>query len=94
MTSDRAETIALMALAYLAAEEDLLHRFMAETGMEATELKVIAGNPGLLGGVLDFVLSDEALVMEFAASSGLRPEEPMRARMALPGFQAGDRGGL
>lgn len=94
MTRDRAETIALMALAHLAADEDLLRRFMAETGTDATELRGLAGQPEMLGGILDFLLGDEALVIEFAAAAGLRPEEPMRARVALPGFAAGDRGAL
>ncbi|MCW0183465.1 MAG: DUF3572 domain-containing protein [Zavarzinia sp.] len=94
MTSDRAEAIALMALAHLASDDNLLHRFMAETGMDATDLQAIAGRPDMLGGILDFVLADESLVIDFAAAAGLRPEEPMRARMTLPGFTAGDRGGL
>lgn len=94
MTRDRAETIALMALAHVAADDLLLGRFMSETGADATKLRDMAGHPELLGGILDFVLGEEALTVGFAAANGLKPEEPMRARMALPGFQPGDRGAL
>ncbi len=94
MKQERAETIALMALAHLAADEDLLHRFLGESGMDGGDLRKAAEEPGTLVGVLDFFLCDEARLLAFAAAAGLKPEEPLRARYALPGGFPGDRGAL
>lgn len=94
MKTEQAEAIALMALAYLAGNEDLLHRFLGETGMNAGDLRAAAGDPAALGGILDFILGDDSRVLDFAESAGLRPEDPIRARHNLPGHRAGDRGAL
>ncbi|MFZ1992042.1 MAG: DUF3572 family protein, partial [Alphaproteobacteria bacterium] len=42
-------------------------------------------DPHVLAGILDFVLSDERLVVGFCEASGCAPEAPIRARRALPG---------
>lgn len=94
MKQERAETIALMALAHLAGDQDMLHRFLGESGMGADDLRQAAGDPGTLGGILDFILNDEARVLAFAAAAGLAPDEPLRARHILPGGAPGDRGAL
>lgn len=94
MKRERAETIGLMALAHLATDEDLLHRFLGESGMNGDDLRRAAGDPATLGGVLDFLLGDEARVLAFAAAAGLAPDEALRARYALPGGSPGDRGAL
>lgn len=94
MTRDRAETIALLALGFLAGDPELLGRFLGESGLGPDRLRGAAGDPALLGGVLDFLLADDARVLAFAAEAGLKPEEPLRARAALPGGAAGDRGAL
>jgi Protein of unknown function (DUF3572) len=39
----------------------------------------------VLAGVLDFLLSDERLVVGFCEASGHGLDAPMRARRALPG---------
>lgn len=92
MKTDRAETIALLALAHIAGDEDLLHLFMADSGMDSTELRISAADPAQLGGILDFILGDEARVLDFAAAAGLDPEEPMRARLTLSGAYVEGRG--
>ncbi|PWR23430.1 DUF3572 domain-containing protein [Zavarzinia compransoris] len=94
MKAEQAETIGLMALAYLAGREDLLQRFLGETGMSAGDLRAAAGDPAALGGILDFLLGDDSRVLDFAAGAGLRPEDPLRARHSLPGHHPGDRGAL
>ena len=35
--------------------------------------------------MLDFLLENEQAVLTFAAATGLRPEDPARARAGLPG---------
>ena len=35
--------------------------------------------------MLDFLLGADAMVLDFAADAGLAPQDPARARAALPG---------
>lgn len=87
MTRDGAETIALQALAFILAEEARADRFLAISGMDRDELirAAKAGEPGLMGGVLEFLLDWEPDLLAFCAASGLEPDAPLRARRALPG---------
>jgi hypothetical protein len=79
------ETLALRVLARIAMAEDLLPRFLALTGLDAAELKARAGEPQLLGSVLDFILFDEALVLRLADELEVKPEAFAKARSRLPG---------
>lgn len=79
-----AEAIALKAVAFVAADEDLLPRFVSLTGAGAEDLKARLADPAFLGGVMDFVLGDEATAVAFAESEGLSPEALVLARARLP----------
>jgi hypothetical protein len=83
--SDNAETVALQALAWIAGDEERLGRFMGLAGLSVDELRARAAEPAFLGGVLDFVLENEALLIEFAQSCTLKPEAVLRLRRQLPG---------
>jgi len=85
MTSDRAAVIALNALGHIAGDEELLRRFCRESGMDAAGLGAVAEEPAFLGGVLDFMLADEARLLAFCNAHDIPPDEPARARRALPG---------
>ena len=85
MTEDGAETLALEALAWIAGEGGLIERFVADTGVSPAELLSRAADPAFLGGVLDFLLSEDARVLDFAAFAGVAPDDPARARALLPG---------
>lgn len=85
MRPEPAAALAAQALIWLAGREDDLARFLAASGLDPRELRRRAADPELLGAVLDFVLSDEAATLAFAAEAGVSPEVPMRARAALPG---------
>lgn len=86
MNRDAAQSIAILALSYLTRDQDRLDRFMDWTGLAAADLAQAAANPDILGGVLDYLLGDEQLLMDFTADAGLAPEEPAYARPALPGY--------
>ncbi len=90
MKPDQAATLAIRALAFLASDEDTLGRFLGTTGMDPTDLRAGVDDPAVLAGVLDFLLSDEPLLLQFCAAAGVRPEEPQRARVQLPGFMPRD----
>lgn len=79
-----AQIIALKAIAFIAADEDLLPRFVALTGCGADEIKSRIHDPSFLGGVLDFILADEPTLLAFVAAEELAPETPMAARHKLP----------
>ena len=79
------ETLALRALAHIVGDEVLLPRFFALSGLDPVSLRARAAEPAVLGGVLDFVLGDERLVIELAEKFGIAPEFFARARRKLPG---------
>ncbi len=85
MDVEAAESLALEALAFLAADERRLGALLAQAGWTLGELRSRADDPYVLAGILDFVLSDERLVLGLCESAGCAPEAPMRARRALPG---------
>lgn len=85
MTELEAQTIALKALAWLAGNDELLPVFMGASGVMADEMRSRAGEPEFLGSVLDFLLMDDAWVLDCAGATGEAPEKLRPARMALPG---------
>lgn len=85
LKQDRAEAVALQALAWLVGHEELLPVFMGATGASAEDLRARAGEPEFLGSVLDFLTMDDAWVVAFCDSHGLDYQVPMSARQALPG---------
>jgi hypothetical protein len=85
MSPERAETVALQALGWLAANEDLLPAFMGASGVSEGDLRARAADPDFLGAVLDFITMDDAWVVAFCDSAGLAYTDPQVARQALPG---------
>lgn len=85
MKRENAETIALQALAWLVADGDEMDAFMGHTGLDQAALRAGAGDSAFLGGVLDYLLAEEARLMAFVGDAGLKPDQPARARAALPG---------
>jgi hypothetical protein len=84
--SDRreaAESLAIQALAYIAAEPEQLGRFLALTGIGPEQIREAARESHFLAGVLDHVLGDERLLLAFAASAAVDPAEIARARTVL-----------
>jgi len=79
------ETLALLSLAHIAGDEALFARFFALSGLDQASLKARAGEPAVLGGVLDFVLGDERLVLSLAQTFDVPAEAFASARRKLPG---------
>lgn len=88
MKQENAEVIALKALEWLIAHEELGAIFLGSTGMGAEDLRQSAGDAQTLLGVLDFLVMDDAWLLDFAAWGQLDPEDIMTARAALPGGAA------
>lgn len=85
MQSDQAELVAIQALGHIAGDDELLCAFLDITGLSPTDLRRRGGDREILGGVLDFILMDEARLLAFCDAAGLKPEIPGRARKLLPG---------
>ena len=85
MTRDEAEFLAIRALGHIAADDDLLGDFLALSGLSPDELRTRAAESEFLGGILDFLLADEARLLAFCESEELEPRLPGLARQALPG---------
>jgi len=77
------EMLAIEALAFLAGQPEALARFLALTGVGPHSLRAAAADPAFLAGVLDHVLSDEALLVAFAEAADVKPERLAEARRAL-----------
>ncbi|HEY7229813.1 MAG TPA: DUF3572 domain-containing protein [Pseudolabrys sp.] len=80
-----AEALAIQALTFIAGDGERLGRFLAATGIGPAEIRAAVGEPGFLGGVLDYVASDERLVTDLAAEMGLNPTDIERSRAMLAG---------
>jgi hypothetical protein len=80
-----AESLAVQALTYLAGDPDRLGRFLAVSGLGADQVRLAAGEPGFLAGVLEYVSSEESLLLDFAEDVQIDPVEVGRAQTLLSG---------
>lgn len=87
ISADAAETLALQALAWLVADDELCGVFLGATGASEQDLRTRASDPEFLGSVLDFLLMDDAWIIAFCNAQGLPFDRVQMARAALPGGQ-------
>ena len=80
-----AETHALSILAWLAGNDELFPVFLGATGASTEDARARAAEPEFLASVVDFVLMDDAWVIDCAQAIGLPPEQIPQIRAALPG---------
>lgn len=85
MQEDRAMIIALGALNWLIANDDLRDIFLGSSGLSPDDLRSSAGEPELLGSVLDFILMDDKWVIACCDAQSLPYEDLQVARFSLPG---------
>ena len=83
-----AEAVAIQALAFLADNDERLGLFLSLTGLGPETVRQAAREPGFLLAVLDHIAQDEALLLSFAAASGLPPATIATARDRLAGSRA------
>ena len=80
-----AADLARGVLVFLAADIDRLGRFLAVTGIGPAEIRERVDDRAFLAGILDYILSDEPLLLIHAEEAGVSPESFAAARQALPG---------
>ncbi len=74
VTKAQAETIALEGLAFLAGRQDDLERFLALAGIGTEELRQRAADPDMLRALVEFMLTDDALVLAFCSEQDIEPQ--------------------
>jgi Protein of unknown function (DUF3572) len=84
---ENAETLAIAALSFLAEDPDRLGTFLALSGIGPESLRAAAGEPHFLAGVLEHVVSNEKLLLDFATHQNIDPFDVARARLTLAGSE-------
>ncbi|HEY3778128.1 MAG TPA: DUF3572 family protein [Rhizomicrobium sp.] len=77
------DILALEALAFLADSPDDLTAFMVVSGMDPASLRARAGEPEFLAGVLDYLLSEEKLLLRFCEARAVEPAALHRLHAVL-----------
>lgn len=85
MAQTDAELLGLKILGWIAEDDDRINRLLGLSGLGAGDLRERAGDPDFLGFVLDFLLADEEMLIASCDALAVPPDQPMRARAALPG---------
>lgn len=85
VSRDAAEMIGLQAVAWLAANDDLLPVFLGSTGASEEDFRTGLEDPDFQGAILDFIMMDDAWTQAFCDAQGFSYDTPMQARQALPG---------
>lgn len=84
-TRESAEILGLRVLGWMASNDDLLPVFQGATGASEADIRAGAADPSFLGALMDFVMMDDAWVMQCCDSLGLGYDSLFQARQALPG---------
>ena len=84
MKRDEAEALAIRALGFVAGDGELLPRFLAISGIAASDIRAAAREPGFLAGVIQFILAHEPTLIRFASETGIDPASVAAASRALP----------
>jgi len=85
MNRIQAETFAAAVLGWLAEDHARIGAFLAMTGMTSAELRRASGESDFSLAVVDFLMTDEALLIECCRSLEVPATTPAAAREALPG---------
>ena len=85
MSQDRAATLALDCLAFLAANPEAFGRFADLSGLDPSTVSARAAEPDFLVAVTDFLLADEGLLVEFCETGSTKASEVHMARHVLGG---------
>jgi hypothetical protein len=71
---DDAEWVAIHALTFLAGDANRLGRFLSLTGIGPADLASARAEPHMQAAVLEYMLGDEPLLLEFAANTNQPPD--------------------
>ena len=85
LDADTAAAISFKGLTFLAADSDRLGRFMALTGIEPGGIRALARERSFQAAVLEHLLADETLLLQFCENEAIDAELPGLALRLLAG---------
>lgn len=85
LTRAAAETFAVQVFVWIAGDDDRIGSFLGWSGESPDSLRNRLTDPALLLAVIEFLMMDEAMLLDACQALDVPPETPMRARQALPG---------
>jgi hypothetical protein len=85
LTEERAKALALQILTYVLADPKQISRFLALTGSDPQDLRNIASSRELQQATLEFLLSDEGLLLAFCQEHAIDPALIAPAHRLLSG---------
>ncbi len=83
ITPESAEILALEALAWLAGRPETIDNFLAVSGLDAGDLRRAASERGFQGAVLDFLLQNEPILIDFCQDTSTAAKAVHLARQRL-----------
>ena len=81
--TDEAETLAVAAFSAITGDEERMSRFMSISGLRPETIRQAAESSRFFAAILEYVVSDEPLLVALATELGVRPERLMAAHLAL-----------
>lgn len=84
-STEAARDIAIRALTFLTSDPSILSRFLEVTGWSPATLAASGSRVAILAASLDYLMSEEDLLLTFSANCGLDPSEVSLAHRALQG---------
>lgn len=87
INTKEAAFIAIKSLAYISQSEADMNDFLNITGITIPDVIRLKENLKFLGGVLDFLGTNESLLVAFCTSEQFRPEQVEAARLQLLGTE-------
>ena len=79
----QAHTLALQAVQYILADEQLAGGFLSATGATPDDLKSSITNDDFLTGVLDYLMGREDVLLAFCDSIDLDPDQAVKLHQSL-----------
>ena len=91
VTLEEAERVAVSAITFLTEDQNRISQFFELTGLTPSAMTSSTGRRDLFRAILEYLLSDESLLLTFAANIGLDPSIVQHAHQALDMDQQGGR---
>ncbi len=85
LSKDESEALALQVLAFLLSDSKQISRFLALTGIAPQDLRDVATSPDLQAATLEYLLSDESLLLTFCQEAAIDPAIVAPAHILLTG---------
>jgi hypothetical protein len=83
ISTDSTRDISIRALTFLASDNSILSRFLDVTGWTPESLTAPGSKSAILAASLDYLMSEEDLLLTFAANSGVDPGDVALAHRVM-----------